>query len=161
MGQLYATHAPSLYRYLAQLTGDDDVAADIVQDTFLRFIRGTPTNGSLRGWLFRVGTNAARDHWRLKRGRGLLLDRATPEELHVHAHDPEDDLSRREQRRAVRAALAGLHERDRVALLMREEGFTHAEIADAIGTTTKSVGTVIARALGRLASALGVEQGDL
>jgi RNA polymerase sigma factor (sigma-70 family) len=159
--QLYATHAPSLYRYLAQLTGDGDIAADIVQDTFLRFITGTPTNGSLRGWLFRVATNAARDHWRVKRGRGLLLDRATPEELHIRAHDPEQDLSRREQKRAVRAALATLQERDRVALLMREEGFTHAEIAEAIGTTPKSVGTVIARALVRFADALGIGHDDL
>ena len=30
---------------------------------------------------------------------------------------------------------------------MREEGFTHAEIAEAIGSTTKSVGTLLTRAL--------------
>jgi DNA-directed RNA polymerase specialized sigma24 family protein len=42
---------------------------------------------------------------------------------------------------------------------MREEGFTHREIADAVGTTTKSVGTLIARALDRMAGALAPEAG--
>ena len=152
LAQLYATHAPSLYRYLVQLTGDADVAADLVQDTFLRVVTHAPTNGALRGWLFRVATNAARDQWRVNGRRAALLDRAAPDELHVgQPRDPEAEFSRRERRRHVQAALATLVERDRVALLMREEGFTHAEIAEAIGTTPKSVGTVIARALVRFA----------
>jgi DNA-directed RNA polymerase specialized sigma24 family protein len=37
---------------------------------------------------------------------------------------------------------------------MREEGFAHHEIADAVGTTTGSVGTMIARALNKLAGEL-------
>jgi DNA-directed RNA polymerase specialized sigma24 family protein len=38
---------------------------------------------------------------------------------------------------------------------MREEGFSHKEIADAVGTTTGSVGTLIARALLKFADAVG------
>jgi DNA-directed RNA polymerase specialized sigma24 family protein len=37
---------------------------------------------------------------------------------------------------------------------MREEGFTHREIADAVGTTTGSVGTMFARALAKLEDGL-------
>ena len=50
-------------------------------------------------------------------------------------------------RSLVREALDRLSGRDRTLLLMREEGFTHAEIAEAIGSTTKSVGTLLTRAL--------------
>jgi DNA-directed RNA polymerase specialized sigma24 family protein len=46
-------------------------------------------------------------------------------------------------------------------LLMREEGFTHQEIAAAAGTTTKSVGTMVARALNRLAEQLDLGRGGL
>lgn len=53
-----------------------------------------------------------------------------------------------------------LSERDRTVLLMREEGFRHREIADAVGTTTKSVGTMIARALEKLAGELDLDTGD-
>jgi DNA-directed RNA polymerase specialized sigma24 family protein len=38
---------------------------------------------------------------------------------------------------------------------MREEGFSHREIAEAVGTTTGSVGTMFARALTKLESGLG------
>ena len=39
-------------------------------------------------------------------------------------------------------------------IVLREAGFAHREIALALGTTTGSVGTVLARALPRLAAAL-------
>jgi RNA polymerase sigma-70 factor (ECF subfamily) len=61
----------------------------------------------------------------------------------------------------VHGALQQLPERDRTILLMREEGFTHKEIAEAVGTTTGSVGTLIARALNRLARELGMEEEDV
>jgi DNA-directed RNA polymerase specialized sigma24 family protein len=40
---------------------------------------------------------------------------------------------------------------------MREEGFAHREIAEALETTTGSVGTLLARALDRLASRLPLD----
>ena len=65
-----------------------------------------------------------------------------------------DTVERAEARARVRSALATLSEKERVLLLMREEGFKHREIAAAIGTTTGSVGTLIARALAKLAEHL-------
>jgi len=44
-----------------------------------------------------------------------------------------------------------------MVLLMREEGFAHREIAEAVGTTTASVGTMIARALDKLARLLPLD----
>jgi DNA-directed RNA polymerase specialized sigma24 family protein len=54
----------------------------------------------------------------------------------------------------VVAALSALSPKERSAVLMREEGFAHREIAEALGTTTGSVGTLLARALDRLGKAL-------
>lgn len=42
---------------------------------------------------------------------------------------------------------------------MREEGFKHREIAEALGTTTATVGTLIARSLEKLAALLTDEGG--
>ena len=44
---------------------------------------------------------------------------------------------------------------------MRAEGFSHQEIASAVGTTTKSVGTLIARSLDKLANMLTLDREDL
>jgi DNA-directed RNA polymerase specialized sigma24 family protein len=54
-----------------------------------------------------------------------------------------------------------LGEKERTVLLMREEGFSHREIADAVGTTTGSVGTMIVRALDKLAAELPLDAEDL
>ncbi len=65
--------------------------------------------------------------------------------------DPHSSVEADERRRVVMAALARLSDKERVAILMREEGFSHREIAQAVGTTTGSVGTLLARILERLA----------
>jgi RNA polymerase sigma factor (sigma-70 family) len=63
-----------------------------------------------------------------------------------------------ETRLMVRKALDQLSERERTLLLMREEGFSHEEMAKATGTTTKSVGTMLVRAFRKLSLQLA---GDL
>jgi RNA polymerase sigma-70 factor (ECF subfamily) len=72
--------------------------------------------------------------------------------------DPHELVEAGDRRRAVTDALASLGHKERTALLMREEGFSHREIADAVGTTTGSVGTLIARALDRLAGVLALDR---
>lgn len=73
---------------------------------------------------------------------------------------PDAALERDRRIDGIRAALAALPERDRTILLMREEGFKHREIAEAVGTTTGSVGTLIARALDRLAGVLELDAAE-
>jgi RNA polymerase sigma factor (sigma-70 family) len=154
-------YRPALHRYLARYTGDADLADDLVQETFLRLETRPPhSDTSHRGWLFTVATNLARDERRVaKRRAELLRDAGT----RLTVGDPPPDPSRlaevEELRRQVREALATLSEKERAALLLREEGFAHREIAAAVGTTTKSVGTLIARALEKVARRLDPELG--
>jgi RNA polymerase sigma-70 factor (ECF subfamily) len=151
-----AAHRPAVVRYLARYTGDPDLAEDLAQETFVRLRDRPPDDRSEpRRWLFTVATNLARDAHRVTRRRGELM-RERMDRLPVGdpAPDPGTAVEREETATRVRAALAALSQRDRTILLMREEGFSHREIADAVGTTTKSVGTLIARALDKMAGAL-------
>ena len=61
-----------------------------------------------------------------------------------------DSPRRAAERALARKAVDALAERDRIALLMREEGLDYEEIADALGLSFKSVGTTLARARRRL-----------
>jgi RNA polymerase sigma factor (sigma-70 family) len=63
-----------------------------------------------------------------------------------------------EARSVVRAALDQLTYRERTLLLMREEGFSHEEMARATGTTTKSVGTMLVRAFRKLSLKLAPDR---
>ena len=150
--RLFEEHHGELYRYLHRLTGDADVAADAAQEAFVRLVENPPRHGmNPRAWLFTVATNVVRDGARTRSRRRELLvgapDRAPRPDAPA---DPETALIRRERREAVRRALGALGEKERTILLMREEGFKHREIAEAVGTTTGSVGTMSARALDKL-----------
>lgn len=144
-----------LLRYLHRLTGDADLAEDIVQETLFRYLR-IRTDRELenpRAWLFRVATNLVRDGAR----RVETARRLTPEPETETTVTPETDLDRRETIRQVRAALERIPYRDRELLLMRESGFKYWEIAEVIGVKPESVSTLARRALAKFEAAYRAE----
>ena len=162
LAELFARHHAELYRYAERFTGDADLAEDVVQDAFVRLaLRPPPDESHLRAWLFRVTTTVALDAMRsAKRRQSLARDNADSLPAGDPSPDPSAEVERAELRRHVRAALDEIAPRDRAMLLMWQEGFSHREIAAAVDTTEKSVGTMIARALDRLARRLDLDGGD-
>jgi RNA polymerase sigma factor (sigma-70 family) len=162
VAKLYTEHHPALFRYLVRLTGDADVAADAAQETFAKLLEKPPRDEQPKAWLFTVATNVVRK-WanRTKRRAELIESNAERAGVGDAPRDPESKAESKERKRVVRRALAMLQEKERTVLLMREEGFSHREIADAVGTTTGSVGTMIARALDKLAKELPLDAEDL
>lgn len=130
-----------------------------MQETFIRLAEHPPADATgIRAWLFTVATNLARDALKIgSRRRRLLVENGGLLRPPEPTPTPEA-VEREEARERVRRALAGLSEKERLLLLMREEGFKHREIAEAVGTTTGSVGTLIARALVKLAERLGLTE---
>jgi RNA polymerase sigma factor (sigma-70 family) len=156
--QLFDEHHASLFRYLLRLTGDADLAHDAAQEAFTRYVLKPPRNEQPRAWLFTVATNVVRAWANTRqRRRTLLAGGAARAPVADPTPDPEQAALAEERRVAVRRALDTLSDRERSVLLMREEGFTHREIAAAVGTTTGSIGTMIARALDKLAVALPLD----
>jgi RNA polymerase sigma-70 factor, ECF subfamily len=151
--RLFREYHEPLVRYLTRRLGDRDWADEVAQETFLRAMR-QETVVSERAWLFAVATNLVRDEARKdarrRRRLELLREQARAEE----AVEPEPLAIERAQEAALaRKALDMLAERDREALLMREEGLDYAEIASALELSIKSVGTTLARARRRLVDA--------
>jgi RNA polymerase sigma-70 factor (ECF subfamily) len=151
---LFAEHRDALFRYLARYTGDSDLAEDLVQETFLKVVVRPPRTGeNVKGWLFTVATNLARDVRKTTRRQDELL-RSAGVPLASSPADPGAEVERADVQRRVRTALDELSHKERTALLLRAEGFPHREIATALETTTGSVGTLVARALAKLAKEL-------
>lgn len=146
--RLFEQQYPALFRYLWRLTGDADAAEDAAQEAFVRLTEQSIPEEEARPWLFTVGTNLVRDRAR-KASRHRRLQPHVP---HAQAPiAPDISAARKEQIAEVRSALGKLPERDRTMLLMREEGFKYAEIADAVDVAPGSVGTLLARAARRFA----------
>lgn len=157
---LYDEVFPPLYRYCQRLTGDPDTAEDVAQEAFVRLLdrKVEGERPALRVWLFTVATHLIRDRWRVTSNRRRLL------EIHPvtpgASPDPEAEAVRRQEVAGVRRALEGLEARDRELLLMREEGFSYREIAEAVGVRATSVGTLLARAQKRFTDAWTAQLGE-
>ncbi len=158
--RVYQEHSLPLFRFLVRLTGDSDVAADAVQETFIRLVEQPPSTSQPKAWLFKVATNLVRETGRKQTRRLRLLEQGPQDAALGDAPpDPLSNVERLEKQRAIQSALATIPARERTMLLMRAEGFSLREIAEVIGTSPNSVGTLIARALAKLAKELAL--GDL
>src|ERR1700761_134249 len=68
--KIYDGTARPLWTYLLRVSGRRDVADDLLQETYCRFLRRKIGDGSAmneaetRSYLFRIATNLLRDHWR-------------------------------------------------------------------------------------------------
>ena len=150
---IYEEVFPPLFRYCVRLTGDADQAEDVTQEAFVRLldrnVEGHPA--ALRVWLFKVATHLIRDRYRVAENRRRLLE--TYPVAPTAPQDPGDAMETAQAVGGVRAALERLPERDRTMLLMREEGFSYREIAEAAEVQASSVGTLLARAQKRFLEA--------
>ena len=151
--RLFREYHQPLVRYLTRRLGDRDWAEEVAQETFLRALRHAPV-ASERAWLFAVATNLVRDEGRKQARRRRHLELLAEEARIEEAAEPEPTtMERAEDAALARKAVDALAERDRLALLMREEGLSYPEIAEALGLSEGSVGTTLARARRRLMQA--------
>ena len=143
-----ATARPSL-AYLTGVTGRRDVAEDLLQETYCRFLARGPralAGEEARRYLFRVAGNLLRDRWR--RGEDSrwveLADAGAANDAGVSID--------------VQRAMSALKPRERELLwLAYVEGMSHAEIAAATGLAAMSVRLLLFRARRRAAALLGEE----
>jgi len=151
--RLFRAHNTHLVRYLTRRLGDRDWAEEVAQETFVRALRQEALTNE-RAWLFTVANNLVRDEARrdARRRKHLTLLRAEEQERELAEPEP-TSLERAQEAAIARRAVDSLAERDRLALLMREEGLDYTEIAEALDLSVKSIGTTLARARRRLVEA--------
>lgn len=148
--RLFRTYHATLVRYLTRRLGDRDWAEEVAQETFVRAMRQESIVNE-RSWVFAVAHNLVRDGARrdARNRRHLELLAAEQRESSVEASDL--SMERAQDAMMARRALEALGERDRHALLLKEEGLDYGEIADVLKIEKSSVGTTLSRARRRLA----------
>lgn len=156
----FDAHAGHLKAFALAAVRDDDAADDLVQETFLRYIRlvrehGAPDN--IGGWLHRVCANLIVSRGRRQGVAARSRLRLVDQEVGVSA---EDHVVRADEASRLRAGLAQLPQDARVALLMAAAGFSTPEIGEAIGRTAIATSTYICRARIRLREILSGTGGE-
>ena len=155
----YAEWHEDLFGFLTSATRDRELAADILQETFLQLIRETRagrTPDNIRPWLYRVASNlvVTRARRRAVAGRWLahLVQRETGEAADA-------DILRAERHGDLERLLGHLNPDARLGLLLAAHGFSGAEVAATIGRTDGATRTLLCRARLHLRQLIEEEEG--
>jgi RNA polymerase sigma-70 factor (ECF subfamily) len=155
---LFREQRKALLRYIVCLGLSKDEAQDVVQDAFVSLQRHLASGGrreNLRGWLFRVAHNSARNRQTsydrrfaepLDGQMDFLTDEATPEER----------MLAKERSERLATAIGLLTEAERDCLLLRANGLRYREIGEVLGIATSTVGDIVERAIRKLAERCNV-----
>ncbi len=168
----YDRNARGLWAYLSRVTGDRQLADDLLQEAFYRFLRAASnspgedrfdSDAHRRNSLYRIATNLAVDVRRRSFTRpaasvtGDDVERVAAFGHSAYSGDHGEDAARRAD---VNRAMAQLRPRDRAMLWMAyAEGASHDEIAGAIGVRPSSMKLLLFRARRKMAKLLGEKGG--
>ena len=144
--RLVELHFQPVYRVAWRMLGGRDGADDIAQEAFLRLWRNPQQvrdGKALKSWLMRVASNLVVDGYR-RRGP---VDAGELPETADDAPGPELSLRRANVAATIDRAIAGLPERQRLALVLSHyEGCGNPEIALALDVSVEAVESLLARA---------------
>jgi RNA polymerase sigma-70 factor (ECF subfamily) len=145
---IYDRTGRPLWAYLLRVSGRRDVADDLLQETYCRFLVRNPDGldeSQTRSYLFRIATNLLRDRWR--RGDDAGQDEQASDVSGVER----DEAAHMDVRRTMQT----LKPRERQLLwLAYVEGMNHTEIAAATGLSAISIRLLLFRARRRAAGLL-------
>jgi len=155
----YERSARPLWAYLARVSGDQALADDLMQESYVRYLSAAGPTPALDGgevaarrYLFRIATNLLRDHWRRPKQASI---EEIPEEFFAAA----SNSAQSDSRAILGPALAQLRPRDRQILwLAHAEGYSHREIAEITGLASPSIRLLLFRARRKIARLLKLKQ---
>ena len=157
---LYEQHVDRVYRLAFRLAGDEELARDFTQETFVRaFDRLASFRGesALGTWLHAIGVSVALNGLRKVkrwRAREAPLDDALTVGTTTRSAEP--DLKVR-----LKAAVDALPEGYRTVFVMHDvEGYTHEEIAQTLGIQPGTSKAQLFRARAKLRVALADFAGE-
>lgn len=158
--QLYDAHVDRIYRLAWRMAGDETLARDFTQDTFIRaFERLADFRGdsSLATWLHAIAMSVCLNGLKkVKRIHGREMTGDELPEVAIPVREAEPDLKVR-----LRRAIEGLPDGYRTVFLLHDvEGFTHEEIAAQLGIQPGTSKAQLFRARARLRTELAEFAGE-
>jgi RNA polymerase sigma-70 factor (ECF subfamily) len=158
--ELYESHVDRVYRLAFRLAGEDELARDFTQLTFIRAferIGDFRFESSLATWLHTIGVSIALNGLRkVKTARNREAPFEAAYSIGTTHREAEPDLKTR-----LKAAIDGLSEKYRTVFLMHDvEGFTHEEIASALGIPVGTSKTRLFQGRAKLREALADFRGE-
>jgi RNA polymerase sigma-70 factor (family 1) len=147
---LFDKHFDDLRRYLFYRSGNEDLATDIAQDTFLRiWEKQTDIDpATAKGLLFKIATNLFISRYRKEKTAFKFFNTFEPNTKNL---TPEDEINFKQLQDAYETALKTMPEKQRTVFLMnRIDEQTYKEIAQQLDLSVKAIEKRMSQALDHL-----------
>ena len=152
-GQLYNRYWNSLVSFIKRMVIDEQIAEDIVQDTFIRIYRNldkfNPKKSSFSTWSHTIATNLAKNEIKLQNNRNQMLRKWVEEhyELSYTSETPEDKLDKKRKYAYIFYLLDKLTENQRKAFIHKDiYGLSIKETAEKLGISISATKNRLHRA---------------
>lgn len=148
-GELYKIFLTRIYRFIYYLVGDEFLAEDITQNTFLKAWNSLPNfsvdRGTFQSYLYTIARNLVIDNQRKK--KEISLESGIGDKI-VSEEDPSKKIWRDDSMRKVREALKDLPDFDRQLVILRFfEDMSFDEISDVLNKNSGALRVRIHRVL--------------
>lgn len=142
----YKENRDRLYAYLLRMTGDRHLAADLVQESFVRYLRRYTHRNHSKSLLYTIARNAALDAL-----RGQKANAQNPDDSEDPYQNPEKQIMNRESLSRVLTAIGQLSQPHReIISLVTSEDLNYREIGDILNISEANVKVRVHRARKRL-----------
>ncbi|HEV8268637.1 MAG TPA: RNA polymerase sigma factor [Thermoanaerobaculia bacterium] len=157
---LVERHGRNVFRLSYRLTGSEEDAEDVVQETFIRAYRSLPRfegKSEFGSWLYRITTNCALDLLRKRApAAAATSEPELSEETPSAGASPERAALGGEIARRLKVAMTRLTPKERTAFVLRHfEGRPIVEIAATLGIREGATKACVFRAVEKLRAELG------
>jgi RNA polymerase sigma factor (sigma-70 family) len=144
--QFFREQYPAVVRIAFGVVGDAQAAQDVAQDVFISAFKRFPDPGQSDHACAWVRVAAAHTALNAVRGERRRDRRQLLSGVEVPPMGPEETVLDRESRTEVRRALGRLPRRAATVLVLRHNGLSYAEVAEAMNVKLEHVGTMLRRA---------------
>ncbi len=144
---LFLQHYPKLLRFLMRLTGNQAQAEELSNEVFWKLSQQPKSwllERDVGPWLYRTAFNAGIDAFRAASTRAKYEKNAVQNQ--TGSDGPLDLLLREENRQRVQRVLAQMKAERARLLVLRSLDTPYKELAEAMGVSVGSVGTLLNRA---------------
>ena len=131
---------PSVYAFMKRYTGDDELAADLAQETFIRVYERRDEIVSVDYGIALLYTVARHLYWNHCKHQGVKENYfAQLDEGNVDDYDFLQEVTRQETMRMLYVAIDQLPPQTRNVILLNLEGKTNPEVAEELGISVNTV----------------------
>ena len=153
--QIYKHHYKIIFGFCYRMTGNMEIAKDISQETFTKLYELSLKEhqpDKILSWLYKVAGNRCLNH--LKRGKMIRNVNRELDQPGIEYDNPEKMFIKNETIETMRNIINQLKPKQKMLILMYQDGFSYKELAKATEIPYNSIGKTLWRTIDLLSQKL-------